>query len=100
MKCANLSLVVQEFRLLGYPDNVILRISIIELACTVVYIIPRASVLGAILFAGYLGGVVATHVRIGDPFFNIFMPILLGALIWGGLYLRDKRLHALLPLRS
>ena len=100
MKLAKPPVVVQEFGRLGYPENVILGIGIIELACTVVYIIPRVSVLGAILFAGYLGGVVATHVRIGDPFFNIFMPILLGALIWGGLYVRDKRLHALLPLRS
>jgi DoxX-like protein len=92
--------VVQEFGRLGYPENVILGIGIIELACAVVYLIPRVSVLGAILLAGYLGGVIATHVRIGDPFFKIFMPILLGALIWGGLYLRDKRLRALLPLRS
>jgi len=92
--------VVEEFGRLGYPENVILGIGILELACTVVYIIPRASVLGAILLVGYLGGAVATHVRVGDPLSNILAPILLGALIWGGLYLRDPRLRALLPLRS
>jgi len=92
--------VVEEFGRLGYPENVILGIGILELACTVVYIIPRASVLGAILLAGYLGGAVATHVRVGDPLSNILAPIFLGALIWGGLYLRDERLRALLPLRS
>jgi DoxX-like protein len=92
--------VVTEFARLGYPENVILGIGILKLACTVVYIIPRVSILGAILLVGYLGGAVATHARIGDPFFNIFTPILLGALIWGGLYLRDQRLRALLPLRS
>jgi len=92
--------VVEEFGRLGYPENVILGIGILELACTVVYIIPRASVLGAILLVGYLGGAVATHVRVGDPLSNVLAPILLGALAWGGLYLRDARLRALLPLRS
>jgi len=94
------TVVVEEFARLGYSENVILGIGILELACTLVYAIPRTSVLGAILLTGYLGGVVATHVRVGDPFFNIFMRALLAALIWGGLYLRDVRLRALLPLRS
>jgi len=92
--------VVEEFGRLGYPENVILGIGILELACTVVYIIPRVSVLGAILLSGYLGGAVATHVRVGDPLFNVIIPAVLGVLIWGGLYLRDVRLRALLPLRS
>lgn len=92
--------VPEEFTRLGYSESVILGIGILELACAVIYAIPRTSVIGAILLTGYLGGAVATHVRVGDPFFNIFMPILLGALIWGGLYLRDERLRALLPLRS
>jgi hypothetical protein len=92
--------VVTEFARLGYPENVILGIGILKLACTVVYIIPRFSVIGAILLAGYLGGAVATHVRIGDPPFNVIAPVLFGALLWGGLYLRDQRLRALLPLRS
>ena len=82
----------------GYPERVFLPICILELACAVVYAIPRTSVLGAILLTGYLGGATATHVRIGDPLF--FMPVVLGVLVWGGLYLRDDRLRALVPLRS
>ena len=92
--------VVEEFGRLGYPENVILGIGILELACTVIYLIPRTSVLGAILLTGYLGGAVATHVRVGDPLFKVIMPPVLGALIWGGLYLRDARLRDLLPLRK
>jgi DoxX-like protein len=92
--------VVEEFGRLGYPENVILGIGFLELACTVVYTIPRVSVLGAILLTGYLGGAVATHVRIGDPLSNVLGPVIFGALLWGGLYLRDQRLRALLPSRS
>jgi hypothetical protein len=92
--------VVAEFARLGYPEGAILGIGILELACMVVYIIPRTSVLGAILLTGYLGGAVATHVRVGDPLFKVITPAVLGALVWGGLYLRDVRLRALIPLRS
>jgi len=92
--------VEEEFARLGYDKNVALGIGILEIACTVVYLIPRASVLGAILLTGYLGGAVATHVRVGDPLFKPFMPTLFGALAWAGLYLRDDRLRALLPLRK
>jgi hypothetical protein len=99
-KLAKPAAVVTEFARLGYPEYVILGIGILEIACTVVYIIPRVSVLGAILLTGYLGGAVATHVRIGDPLSNILGPVIFGALLWGGLYLRDQRLRALLPLRS
>ncbi len=88
---------VEEFVRLGYPENLIVGIGILELFCTVVYLIPRSSILGAILLTGYLGGATATHVRIGDPF---FIPIVLGVVIWGGLFLRDNRLRALIPLRS
>jgi hypothetical protein len=100
LKLAKPAEVVTEFSRLGYPENVILGIGILEIACTVIYIIPRVSVLGAILLTGYLGGAVATHVRIGDPIFNVLGPVIFGALLWGGLYLRDQRLRALLPLRS
>jgi hypothetical protein len=89
--------VVDEFVRLGYPESLVLGIGILELACTAIYVIPRTSVLGAILLTGYLGGATATHVRVGDPFFG---PVVLGALVWGGLLLRDARLRALLPLRS
>ena len=87
---------MEGFVRLGYPESLTLGIGIVELACAVVYVIPQTSVLGAILLTGYLGGATATHVRIGEPF---FMPIVLGVLIWGGLFLREDRLRALLPLR-
>jgi hypothetical protein len=86
--------VVQGFARYGYPDNLILIIGLLELGCTVVYAIPRMSVLGAILLTGYLGGATATNVRVGDP--SYFMTVLLGVLAWIGLYLRDDRLRALI----
>lgn len=89
--------VLQEFTRLGYPASVAVGIGILELACTVLYLIPRTSILGAILLTGYLGGATATHVRIGDPF---FMPILMGIVIWGGVFFRDDRLKALIPFRK
>jgi hypothetical protein len=89
--------VLEEFGRLGYPESLIVGIGIVEIFCAVVYLIPRSSILGAILVTGYLGGATATHVRIGDPF---FIPIVLGAAIWAGLFLRDDRLRALIPLRS
>ena len=82
----------------GYPERVFLPICILEIVCAVVYAIPRTSVLGAILLTGYLGGATATHVRVGDRLF--FVPAILGVLVWGGLYLRDGRLRALIPLRA
>src|SRR5688500_5662518 len=90
---------VKEFERLGYtfPRHP-LTIGIIEIVCAILYLIPRTSVLGAILLTGYLGGAVATHVRIGDP--SWFMPIIPGVLLWLGLYLREARLRALVPLRS
>jgi hypothetical protein len=94
MKLAGPAFVVEEFVRLGYPEGLVLGIGILELACTAVYAFPRTSVLGAILLTGYLGGATATHVRIGDPFFG---PVVVGALIWLGLFLRDERLRALAP---
>ena len=88
--------VVEGFAHLGLPENLALGLGILELACTVVYVIPRTSVLGAILLTGYLGGATVTHLRVGDPF---FAPVILGVLVWGGLFLRDPRLRALIPLR-
>ena len=88
--------VVEGFVRLGYPEGLALGIGVVELACAALYVIPRTSVLGAILLTGYLGGATATHVRIGEPF---FAPIVLGVLVWGGLFLRDARLRALLSLR-
>lgn len=86
---------------LGYPESVIVPLGIVLLACTVLYVIPRTSVLGAILLTGYLGGAVATHVRVGNPLFtHMLFPVYLGVLIWGGLYLRDYRVRTIVPLRT
>ena len=71
---------------LGWTSNAMFNLGFVELACVLVYLIPRTSVIGAVLLTAYLGGAVATHVRIGDPF---WAPILVGVLIWGGLWMRD-----------
>lgn len=84
---------------LGYPESAILGLGIVLIVCTVLYVIPRTSVLGAILLTGYLGGAVATHVRVGTSFFSVVFPVVLGMLLWLGLYTRDQRLHELIPLR-
>lgn len=97
MKLIKPAPVLQEFARLGYQESAILGIGILELACLALYLIPRTAVLGAILLTGYLGGATVTHVRIGDPF---IAPVVLGVLLWGGLYLRDERIRALIPLRS
>lgn len=86
----------KSFEQLGWPINLALALGIVELACTIVYVIPQTAVLGAILLTGYLGGATATHVRVGDPFIG---PIVFGIFIWGGLFLRDPRIRALIPLR-
>ena len=98
MKLMKPAAVVQGFAHFGYPESLALCIGILELACAVLYVIPRTSVLGAILLTGYLGGETATHVRIGEALFII--PVILGVLVWGGLFLRDDRLRALIPLRT
>jgi hypothetical protein len=97
MKLMKPQAVVQEFTRLGYSENVILAIGLVELVCTILYFIPRTSVLGAVLLTAYLGGATATHLRIADPFIP---PIIAGVLVWAGLYLRDLRVRALLPLRA
>ncbi|MGB8295921.1 MAG: DoxX family protein [Polyangia bacterium] len=80
---------------IGYPPSTMLPIGLILLVCVVVYLIPRTAVLGAVLLTGYLGGAVATHVRVGDPLLShTLFPIYFAVLIWGGLYLRDWRVHA------
>ncbi len=96
MKLVKPAPVVEGFAHLGWADSLALSLAILELACTLVYVIPQTAVLGAVLLTGYLGGATATHVRVGDPFYG---PIILGALVWLGLFLRDARLRALLPLR-
>jgi hypothetical protein len=93
--------VVEAFAHVGLPLTLANTLGIILLLCTAIYVFPRTSVLGAILLTGYLGGAVATHLRVGDPLFShILFPTYLGVLLWLGLYLRDSRLRALIPLRS
>jgi len=89
--------VVQSFAHFGLPLSIATGLGILEISCALVYAIPRTSVLGAILVTGYLGGATAANVRVGDSF---VVPVLLGVLAWVGLYLRDERLRALIPLRS
>jgi hypothetical protein len=90
------SFVADGFAQLGWPVSISITLGIVELACAVLYILPRTSVVGAILVTGYLGGATATHVRVGDPSF--FIPTLLGVLAWLGLWMRDRRIRDLIPL--
>jgi len=82
---------------LGWPERVLTAVGILEVLCVALYVVPRTAVLGAVLLSAYLGGAVASHVRIADPF---FIPIVLGIFIWGGLWLRDERVRALLPFKQ
>ena len=81
---------------LGLPESMIMPLAILETSCVVIYLIPATSVLGAILLTGYMGGAICTHWRVGDPF---VIQIALGIFVWLGLYLRENRLKALIPLR-
>jgi hypothetical protein len=100
MKLVKPAVVVDATTKLGYSESVIIPIGIVLIVCTILYLIPRTAVLGVILLTGYLGGAVATHVRAAEGVFSIVFPIILGALLWLGLYLHDTRLRALIPLRS
>ena len=99
IKVLNMAPAVEATTQLGYPASLVVVIGIIELICLAVYVIPRTCVLGAILLTGYLGGAIATQVRAGAPLFSIVFPIIVGALLWGGLFLREQRLRTLIPLR-
>src|SRR4029453_7253260 len=92
--------VVETTVKLGYPEGVIVSLGAVLLVSTLLYVVPRTTVLGAILLTGYLGGAVATHVRVGDPLYShILVPVYVGILLWLGLVLRDANLRAILPLR-
>ena len=85
---------------LGYPRDIVVTLGVILLTCLVAYVVPRTSVVGAVLLTGYLGGAIATHVRVANPLFtHVVFPIYVAALLWGGLILRDARLLAFLPIR-
>ena len=100
MKFVKPAPVVAETVRLGYPESVIIGLGAVLLPSTILYLIPKTSILGAILLTGYLGGAVATHVRMGEGWFSILFPVIFGALLWAGLWLRDDRLQKLIPLRG
>lgn len=93
--------VVEAFAKLHLPLSLAVDLGIIELLCLVLYVIPRTSILGAVLLTGYLGGAVAIQVTTSNSLFGeILFPVYVGVLVWGGIYLRDDRLRALFPWRS
>ena len=101
MKVLQLTPAVEGTTQLGYPASVILPLGLVQLVCLALYVVPRTSVLGALLWTGYLGGAIATHVRVGSPLFtHILFPVYVAGMLWGGLWLREPRLRALLPFHS
>jgi hypothetical protein len=101
IKVLQLPVAVQGTTQLGYPESVIFGLGLVQLVCLAVYLVPRTSLLGAVLWTGYLGGAIATHVRIGNPLFShILFPTYVAAFLWAGLWLRDERLRAVLPFRA
>ena len=93
--------VIDGTKQLGYPPDIVFGLGVTLLSCVLAYLVPRTSVLGAVLLTGYLGGAVATHVRVGNPLFTHgLFPTYVAALLWGGLMLRDARLRAFLPWRD
>ena len=99
-KLLQLQPVIDATLQLGYPRDIVFTLGVILLTCVVVYLIPSTSVLGAVLLTGYLGGAIATHVRVANPLFTrVLFPIYVAAMLWGGLMLRDARLRAFLPIR-
>lgn len=93
--------VVEGSTALGYPASLVFRLGVILLLCVVAYAIPSTCVLGAVLLTGYLGGAIATHVRVENPLFtHTLFPVYVAALVWGGVFLREARLRALFPWRA
>jgi hypothetical protein len=102
VKIAQAPFAIEASARLGFSANAVLAIGVVELACLVLYALPRTAVLGAVILTGYLGGAVETHVRLGDPLFShVLVPIYVAMLLWGGLALRDRRVLAFAtPLHS
>ena len=102
IKLVPLAVVTETLVALGYPpsENIARGLGLLTLACVALYVVPRTSLLGAVLLTGYLGGAMATHLRIGSPVFtHLLFGLYLGLLIWGGLWLRDPRVRAMAPYR-
>lgn len=99
-KLAEVQPVIDGTAALGYPRDFVFTLGMILLACVLAYVVPRTAVVGALLLTGYLGGAVASQVRVEAPLFtHVLFPIYVAAILWGGLLLRDARLRALLPFR-
>jgi len=96
-KLMKITPVLEAFTRLGFSTGLAVPIGVLLLVCTIVYVIPPTSILGAILLTAYLGGATVTHLRAGQPF---HFPVVFGVLVWGGLYLRKDRLRAVIPLRT
>jgi DoxX-like family len=96
-KLMKITPVLEAFTRLGFSTGLAVPIGVLLLVCTIVYVIPPTSILGAILLTAYLGGATVTHLRAGQPF---YFPVVFGVLVWGGLYLREDRLRAVIPLRT
>jgi DoxX-like protein len=100
IKLVKLPIAVEGTTQLGYPEHTVVGIGVVLLVCLVVYLIPRTAIVGAILLTGYLGGAIATHVRVGSPLFShVLFPIYVALLVWGGVFLRCLRLRALIPVQ-
>lgn len=99
-KIMKASFVMKAFAQLGYPLRLAPVIGAILLVCIIFYVIPRTSILGAILLTGYLGGATELNLRTGNPWFETIIPVIFGVLVWGSLYLRDPRLRSLIPLQE
>ncbi len=97
MKVARVPAALEGTGQLGYPLSVVPILGVVQLVCLALYLVPRTAVLGAILWTGYLGGAIATHVRVENPLFShVLFPLYVAAFFWGGLWLRDRRVRAML----
>jgi hypothetical protein len=96
IKLMRLPAVLEATVQLGFPLSSVVPIGLTLLVCTLIYVIPRTSVVGSVLLTGYLGGAVAAQVRAGNPMFEMVFPIIVGAVVWAGVFLRDRRVRALL----
>ena len=101
IKLIDFAPVRESFEKLGLPHHLAPTIGIIQLVCVALYLVPRTAVLGAVLLTGFLGGAIAMHLRVGDPLFShVLFPTYVAAMVWGGLFLREPRLAAVLPIRQ
>ena len=92
--------VVDAFAQLGFPLGTSRALGVIEIICVAIYLLPSTSVVGAILLTGYLGGAIATQVRVGAPLVSTTLfPVYVALFLWGGLYFRDERVRSLIPVR-